>query len=257
MATTEHTSDTVRRVVEEVLRRIVTDAAAAQGTSSASAAAPAPAPAARSAPAGTVLDERVVTLDLLARLPAGTRQVTVPPRAVITPSARDHARASGLAIVFAAATAPQAARAARPFVIAHADCGGDVARRCAAIARAVPGAQQLPPSGLVDVLAAIAAHAARDGGKAVLLTGRPGLAAVLANRHPGVRAVTGRDASAIDRAAADCSANVLVLDPRDFAGGLERACTEFASRDRGPVPPELAAVPALATTPCSCKTHPH
>jgi hypothetical protein len=205
-----------------------------------------------------VLAERIITLDSLARLPAGTRQVTVPPRAVITPSARDRAREMGLAIVSAppAAAAPSIA-AVRPVAVAHAECGGDAARRCAAIARGVPAAQQLPASGLRDVVAALAAHAARDGGRGILLTGRPAVAAALANRQAGVRAVTGRDAASVARATAECAANLLIVDPRDFLGGLERACTDFATRDRGGIPPELAAGPAPAATPCSCKTHAH
>ena len=54
MATTEHTSDTVRRIVEEVLRRIASDAAAPPRACSAAASASAPAPATRTAPAGTL-----------------------------------------------------------------------------------------------------------------------------------------------------------------------------------------------------------
>jgi hypothetical protein len=252
MANTEQTSDAVRRIVEEVLRRI-----AAQAGPSPRPAAPAAAAASASAAGSTVvLGERVITLDMLVRLPAGTRQLTVAARAVVTPSARDHAREIGLAIVTAAAPAFATAAPARPLAIAHADCGGDATRRCAAIARAVPAAQQLPPSGLADVVAALAAHAARDGGRSVLLTGRPAVATILANRHPGVRAVAVRDAAGAARAAAECSANLLVVNPADFTGGMERAAADFATRDRTAIPPELATA-APAATPCSCNTHSH
>lgn len=255
MATTEQTSDAVRRIVEEVLRRIAAEATGP--VRPAAAATSAPAPAATAAAGSTVtLSERVVTLDMLVRLPAGTRRVTLSPRAVVTPSARDHARDIGLEIVAAAGSAAATSAASRPFAIAHADCGGDASRRCAAIARAVPAAQQLPPSGLADVVAALAAHAARDGGRGVLLTGRPAVAAILANRHPGVRAIVGRDAAGVARTAAECSANLLVVNPADFVGGLERNAADFATRDRSAIPPELAAA-APAATPCSCTSHPH
>ena len=259
MASTEQTSDAVRRIVEEVLRRIAAEAAGPARPVTAATPVRLPEPAAGPvAASATALTERVITLDMLVRLPAGTRQVTVPPRAVVTPSARDHAREVGLALVTAAASAPAAPAPApgRPLAIAHADCGGDATRRCAAIVRAVPAAQQLPPSGLADVVAALAAHAARDGGRGVLLTGRPAVAAVLANRHPGVRAIVARDPGSVARAATECSANLLVVNPADFAGGLERAAADFATRVRTAVPAELATA-APAATPCSCKTHSH
>ena len=255
MATTEQTSDAVRRIVEEVLRRIAAEATAPARPAATATSTPAPAPAAAAASTVT-LSERVITLDMLVRLPAGTRRVTLSPRAVVTPSARDHARDIGLDIVTTAGSVAAAPAAARPFAISHADCGGDAGRRCAAIARAVPAAQQLPPSGLADVVAALAAHAARDGGRGVLLTGRPAVAAILANRHPGVRAVVGRDAAGVARTTAECSANLLVVNPADFVGGLERTAADFATRDRPAIPPELAAAPPAAV-PCGCTSHRH
>jgi hypothetical protein len=296
MALSEPAADAIRHLVEEVLRRIRTEAAAAPASSQhpaaaapassqhpaaaapassqhpaaaapassqyPAAAAPAssqhPAPAPSAQPAGATIGERVVTLELVARLPAGTRQVTVPPRAVVTPSARDFARDKGIAIVHASASpAVTPAAAARLFVVAHADCVGDVAGRAAAIVRSVPGAWQIPPSGLADVLQAIATHASRDGARAVLLTGRPTAAVILANRHPSVRGVSGRDAAALNAAAAETAANLLVVHPRDFVGGgLERLCAGFAAREQGPVPAELAA-PPVAAKPCACTSHAH
>ena len=271
MALSEPAADAIRLLVEEVLRRIRTEAAAAPASSkNPAAAAPASsrnqaaaAPAASqpvAATAGATISERVVTLDMVARLPAGTRQVTVAPRAVITPSARDFARDKGIALLAAQAASAASAvvpAATRPVVVAHADCGGDGAARAAAVVRGVPGAWQIPASGLADVLAAIAVHVARDGARAVLLTGRPVAAVVLANRHAAVRGVTGRDAAAVNAAAAEAAANLLILHPRDFAGGgLERLCAGFAARDAGPVPAELAG-PVAPAAPCACQSHAH
>ncbi|NBX30549.1 hypothetical protein EBR04_08960 [bacterium] len=97
----------------------------------------------------------------------------------MTPSARDHAKEAGIAIVRGGAS-PAAASAAppRPFLIAHAQCKADPAAKAAAIARAVPAAQQLPPSGLADVITTLATHD-RDASLLGVIAGRGG--------HDGLR----------------------------------------------------------------------
>lgn len=250
--------DAVQRLVAEVIRRIH-----AESPRPASPAAPA-SPAVPSHPAVSsygapdarsgiaTLADKVVTLAVLQSLPRGSRQVVVDARAVVTPAARDHAKESGLAIVRATATTAGAVPV-RPFFVAHAQCAGDPVAKAAAIARAVPGAQQLPPSGLADLVAALATHASRDAARGILLSSRPALAATVANRSASLRAVTARDPSGLAAAAAECQANLLVVDPASFQGGLERACAEFAGRVAGPLPSELAA----AAPGCGCKNHPH
>lgn len=245
-----HDPETIRRLVAEVIARITAPAAAS--------AAPAPAPASTygqpQAAGGVALADKVVTLASLERLPAGTARVVVAATAVITPSAREHARDAGIEIVRGSAAAATKQATSRPFVVAHADCGGDAAGRCATIVRSVPGAQQLPATGLADVVGAIATHASRDGARGLLLSSRPAAAVVLANRAPGLRAVTARDAASLLAAAAECSANLVVVDPKAFSAvSLDRVCGEFARRDLGPAPAELAAAP----TPCACKGHAH
>lgn len=249
--------DTVQRLVAEVIRRIQAETrpAAPRPASPGPAAALASsygAPAAKSA--GAVLGDRVITLAVLERLPAGTRQIVVDAKAVVTPSARDHAKEAGIAIVRGGAS-PAAASAAppRPFLIAHAQCKADPAAKAAAIARAVPAAQQLPPSGLADVITTLATHASRDAARGILLTSRPAVATILANRSASLRAVTGRDATQLAAAAADCQANLLIVDPAAFPGGLERLCGDFAARPAGPLPSELASAPAG----CGCNSHAH
>ena len=243
MSNPAHDRATVERLVAEVLRRLAADARPAAASS-----APGPAAVGGAAP----LADRVVTLAALERLPAGTRHVAIDARAVVTPSARDYARDAGIALERRSAAGASSAEP-RPFLIATAACAADPAGTAAAIARAVPAAQRLAGSGLADVIAAVATHAARDAARAVLLTGRPALALVLANRSPSLRAVTGRDAAALVAAAADCQANLLVVDPARFTGGLERACADFAARPSGTVPAELASAPGG----CGCKTHSH
>ena len=245
-----HDPETIRRLVAEVIARITASVAAPQAAAPATASTSGQPQAA----SGVALTDKVVTLAILERLPAGTARIVVAATAVITPSAREHARDAGIEIVRGGAAAATKQQASRPFIVAHADCGGDAAGRCATIARNVPGAQQLPATGLADVVAAIATHTSRDGARGCLLSGRPAAAVVLANRSPGVRAVTARDAAGLLAAATECSANLVIVDPKTFSAvSLDRVCGEFARRDLGPAPAELAAAP----TPCACKTHAH
>jgi hypothetical protein len=244
----------IQALVTEVVRRI--QAAHAIQPMPATPAAPArPASVATPVPATAAfsIPDRVVTLAHLERLPAAIREVVVDAKAVITPSAREHAKDAGITLVRGTAAALPAAPA-RPFVVAQAACRGDASARTAAIVRAVPGSQQLPASGLADVIAALAGHASKDAARGVLLTGRPAVAVVLANRSASLRAVTARDAATLVAAAADTAANLLIVDPAQFTGGsLERLCADFHRAASGPLPAELAAAPAG----CGCKSHPH
>jgi pyruvate/2-oxoglutarate dehydrogenase complex dihydrolipoamide acyltransferase (E2) component len=245
--------EAVRAIVAEVLRRIgaarTSDGPAAPPTASqpaASAATPAP------AVAGISLPGRVIAVAMLEKLPAGIGRVTVEATAVITPSAREYARDKGLVIerLATAGSGPGAVRL--PFVVAHAECGGDAAARAAAIARAVPGAAQLPATGLADVVTALALHASRDGARGILLTGKPAVACVLANRSASLRAVTAREPATLAAAATECAANLLVVDPANFpAAALIRMAAELATSPTTEVPAPLAARPAG----CVCKGH--
>jgi hypothetical protein len=244
--------ETVRRLVEEVIRRL-------GGVAPPSPTSPRPAleptvvaAGASPAPAGSLpLAERVITAAVIDALPPGTTQAAVAAGAVVTPSARDRAQAAGIALVRApAAGGDGAAATARPFVVAQAACTPAPTARTAAIARTVPGVQQLPASGLADVVASLAVHLVRDGGRGVLLTGRPATALVLANRQTGLRAVGGHDMRAVLAAAAECAANLLVIDPAAFPAGLERLCAAFAGGPPLPAPAELAAAGVHAG--CGC-----
>ncbi len=241
------TSEMVAGLVREVLRRIHAEAAEAPVVGVAAASLPPP-------PTLYVIPSKVITLDTFKLVPQGTRRVGLRSDAVITPSARDHAREAGIELVRGDVQPPVHST----IVIGQADCLANAASRAASIARAVAGAQQLPASGLADVVAAIALHVGRDGAKGVLLTGRPAAAVVLANRFSSLRAVTARDAATLLAAAAQCAANVLIIHPQEFASGaLERACVEFASRDTGVIPNELSGS-TESHQPCNCNANsPH
>lgn len=247
--------DTVQRLVAEVLRRIQSEAGAATTSTPATTQQAATAASHYGAPdrtgAGTPLPGKVITLSALDRLAPGTRHVVIDAQAVVTPSARDHAKEAGITISRRASAG--AAPSVRPFVIAHAQCRGDAAAKSAAIARGVPGAQQIPSAGLAEVIAALAVHASRDAARAVLLTGRPAVATILANRSASLRGVTGRDATSLAAAATESQANLLIVDPASFPGGLERLCAQFAAQPAGSIPDELGTAPPG----CGCKGHSH
>jgi len=270
------TPDQIAAIVREVLRRIQVDLQPLGALAPAALAAPAVPVAKAAAPIAAAgvfgLAEKLVTAASLATIPAGTKTVMLRHDALITPSGRDAARAAGCTLVRGAKGAQAtsgAAPAGRSFFLAAAECPGDSATRTAGLVRMLPGAQQLPATGLTDVVASLGLHLTRDGGRGILLAGRPHVAVALANRSPGVRAVTARDTTTLLAAAQECAANLLVIAPRDFsASSLERIGVTLAGRDPGPAPAELAA-PAAAgcacsgpqpdapAPPCSCTTHHH
>jgi len=246
------TPDEIRALVAEVIRRLRT-AGPAAGTAAPPASAPsvaAPAAASGSAPGSARIAERVIAVATIDRLPAGTARIVVDPRAVITPSARERLADLGIAVDRGSApTAP--AVVARPFLLARVDCPADAAAGAVRIARALPGVQQLPATGMRDVIEALSLQASRDAARGLVLTGRPALALVLANRSRSLRAVTGRDPGAMLAAARETAANLLVANPREWSpGALERVAVEFARLD-APLPAELAA----AAEGCGCKSH--
>ncbi|MDA1040700.1 MAG: hypothetical protein O3A37_10490, partial [Planctomycetota bacterium] len=152
--------ETIRKLVAEVVARIQTQASAAPvAAAQASSSYGQPQQA-----AGVMIADAVITLATVERLPGGTKRAVIAAKAVITPSARERARDHGIELV-RGTPAAAATSALRPFLVAQADCAADVKPHCAAIARSVSGAQQLPATGLADVVAALAAHAARDGGR--------------------------------------------------------------------------------------------
>ena len=102
------------------------------------------------------------------------------------------------------------------------------------------------------MVTALALHASRDGVRGILLTGKPAVACVLANRSASLRAVTAREPATLAAAAVECAANLLVVDPANFpAAALIRMATELASRPATEIPAPLAARPAG----CGCKGH--
>jgi hypothetical protein len=241
--TSSVTPQDVARLVSEVISRIRSESKAAAQPAAAAVAA-------------VTLTDRVVSAEILERLPARTTQVQLPQRAVITPSARDVARDRGISLL--PASARSVATTGRPLIIARADCRDDISALTAHISRAVPASQQIPTAGLTSVLMTLADHAGRDAARGLLLTDKPAVACVAANRHGSLRAVTADNAASLEAAASACAANLLVIEPGRFSvPSLERMAAAFARRETT-APPAVLSPPAPATTPvaCSCQ-HSH
>jgi hypothetical protein len=237
-------AEAIRGLVVEVLKRLQSEVPRKVVPSSPLVPVTLPAPA-----SGVPLAGRVISLSMLEKLSVGTSRVTIETAAVVTPSAREYARDKGIAIERARAGS---SAVGAPFFVARAECASDMTSHAAAVARAVPGGVQLPATGLADVVAAFALHASRDGARGVLLTSRPAMATVLANRSVSLRAVTARDPAALVAAASETAANMLIIDPLTFpAAMLLRVATDLASRVALEIPAALAARPAG----CGCKAH--
>lgn len=241
-------AETIRSLVAEVVRRLRNEMSLASAAAPVAARPSAPATAS-SAVAHVTLPGRVISLVLLERLARGTRRVAIEAGAVITPSAREFARDKGITIDRVVAGSHSAGV---PFIVARAECVRDASAHAAALTRIVPGSMQLPATGLADVVAAIALHASRDAARGILLTSRPVVAMILANRSASLRAVTARDPSTLVAAAADVAANLIIIDPATFPmAALQRMAADFATRAAPEVPAALAARPAG----CGCKGH--
>lgn len=253
------TADEIRLLVAEVIRRLRSAAPAPAGATPGLAAStpapkpnpPQPAPTTPPlAPGGVSIAERVIAAATVDRLAPGTARIVVDPRAVITPSARERLAELRIAVDRGPAPGARATAAPRPLLLARVDCPAD-GSSAARIARALPSVQQLPATGMADVIEALSLQASRDAARGLLFTGRPAVALILANRSRSLRAVTARDAVALLAAARDAAANLLVVNPREWsAGALERVAVEFVRLDAA-LPPELAA----AAEGCGCKSH--
>ena len=164
-----------------------------------------------------VIGSRVVTLsEVEGRLDA-VRRLVVPPRAVVTPSVRDALQRKNVTLVHASRATGQAASDLR-LVLVAVGRRADPTVLIEALGNEPVRIERHAMDCLIEATERLAAEVVQPDTLGLLLTGHPAAGLCLANRHRGVRAVTGSDASAVSAASADVGANVLVLDPA--AGSL-------------------------------------
>jgi hypothetical protein len=207
--------------------------------------------AAAASPSSPVLTEKVIVLATVTKLPRDLREVTVWHDAVLTPSAREWLADHGVAVRRApkADSAVSAQSATPAFLVAAWDLPSRSVGQAAAVARAVPGGQQLPSAGLASLVDAFAEAATRGGSRGLLLSPRPATAALIANRKRAIRAVAATSVREALTVADECRATLLVVDPgRIGPGSLQRLAVEFAKQPHQPLPADLAE----ACQPCGC-----
>ncbi len=234
----------VERVVREVLAELgvaapssnprASEPAIVSSNGSTATKAAAPAETALSQPHETkgcngdlVLDQRVVTMnDVLGRLNA-VRRVTVVRDAIVTPAVRDELLRRGIALGHSDACGGRPVASAR-LIILTIGTKFDSAALAAGLARENLKVERAASDCVIAAVDQLAAETARPDTLGVLLTPHTSAALCLANRLPGVRAVTGRDAPTAATAAAAVGANVLAIDPEmGTFFQLKQIITEF------------------------------
>jgi hypothetical protein len=200
----------VDQIVSEVLARL-------GGTPPAGAAADrssAPAAAATSSNSTLVLEDPVVTGEVLEDRLNGHAQVTFGRRTVLTPSARDVLRDRGIEWSRSAGNAPAAACAAvGPWLAIVSHTTPAVERLVGEMGDGSAWRSEL--TGTVEEASRRATSAICRGEATgvLVVSDRPESAACLANRNAQVRAAVVRDAAEVASAARTIGANVLCVAP--------------------------------------------
>jgi hypothetical protein len=166
----------------------------------------------REPPELTPLPDRVITLETLRQHTGPT--LTVTPKAIITPAARDELKRRGMKLIRGNESPTKQPQPAASLLAAN--LGADYQPKSIAQLAAGYGAtiEQHPASALAAVIADHAEQVVRESKKAVWFTSTPAHAVCLANRHAGVWAVQGFDEATLADALKTTSANVLVIDPK-------------------------------------------
>jgi len=223
----------IDRLVREVLAQL---GAGATGGLPASAQDDVSAATASAAGDGDfVLTCRVVTMSEVAGRLASMRRLVVPAQAVVTPAVRDELRRRDISLIYA----PAALAAGSAGRLCLGSVGGrfDPAPLVAALAGQGVDVRASASNCLLAAVDRLAAEVVQPGTLGLLVTEHIAAALCLANRHRGVRAVSGADAAAIAATVAAVGANLLVLDPAVGSQyQLRQIITEFCRGGTRPCP---------------------
>jgi hypothetical protein len=182
----------------------------------------------------------VVSLAALDGRLDGILELLVPPRAVITPSAREELARRRICL---ARTASPSTAADTTLVLAIADTSFQTAGLVHDLSRLGLTTVELARSGLAAGVGELCDAVARDGSCGMVLCGRPWTAICIANRNKAVRAVGGTDAGAVLQGIEETRANVAVVNPaRVGPSGLRRVAAALKAARSGAVPAELRLV---------------
>ena len=198
------TSEQVEQIVQRVLEHLGTPAGAAPLSDVS--------PATASVSKEARIAEHVVTQALLVDAANGSKHVWIAPTAILTPSARDFVRNSGIEIIREPAQTKSASSPRWQVIV------------CTSTPQSVAAVESLKDRGiacdlqLVGLPAEAAAQAVSalcrgEAEKTVVFTSQPELVACLSNRNDRVRAAAIADISAVERVQTNLNANLLAIDP--------------------------------------------
>lgn len=223
----------IERIVREVMRRLESPAAAADG-----APCPSAAPASRSGgaaetpaaeqsdegPATLSVDQRLVTFELLRGSLASLRRVRVRPDAVVTPLARDELKERRIELVRGAEPLANAAHVPVVLGVCWAALTNTGGRHLEAALRECGARVEATFEGEETQVIPRVTEALADGRRlGVLISGQPAAAACWANRSAGVRGVYGTEPGIVRQAVRAMAANLLLVCPRSELAPLLQA----------------------------------
>ncbi|MBI3468817.1 MAG: hypothetical protein HY000_37920 [Planctomycetes bacterium] len=218
----------IERIVREVIAKLSAAEMApheANGETELCAGLPTPHQREQRTSEELVLSARVVTLGELDRLD-GVKRLVVPPRAVITPAARDLLRQRGVDVAYAL---PRSGTKRRLAVGSSKD-GRDPAALIQRLKAEGIEVERVANTGLGEMVAEVADLVARSAHLGLVWTAHTTAALCLANRHHGVRAVCGADATILQQAIQAVGANVLIIRPGSLSDfQLRRLMSEFCN----------------------------
>lgn len=208
--------------IERIVREVLAELGIAQTSPETSATKPAiveAAPVANTAESAAKNDElvvtsRLVTMSEIAGRLDSVRRVIVSRGAVVTPAVQDELHRRGIALAYTVATKEAAEKKSVRLVMVTAGTKFEPASLVAGLAREGMKIEHVALDCLIASADQLAAELAKPDTVGALLTRHTAAAMCLANRLPGVRAVTGGDAPSVAAAASAVGANLLVADPQ-------------------------------------------
>lgn len=187
-----------------------------------------------------VLSCRVVTLSALEGRLSGVQRVVVPPGAVVTPSVRDELRRRSVALAYEGANSHKEASAVAGLVLVTTGKRYDPATLVEDLCAEAIDVERHTSDCLIESTDLLADKMLHSSSLGLLLTRYPAAALCLANRHSGVRAVSGTDPATVADAAASVGANLLVIDPAAVGPfPLKRIVTDFCNNGQHECPAVL------------------
>lgn len=166
------------------------------------------------------LSDKVITLETLKKH-AGSSELAVTTKAIVTPAARDELKRRGIRLIRQDATNKPTANATNPSPASKnrllaANIGADYQPKMLAQLLSGDGAslEQHPANALETVVLEHGKRVASEKCKAIWFTSQPAHAVCLANRQSGVWAVVGSDVESLTAALKHTAINVLAIDPR-------------------------------------------